>query len=160
MQGMLEVLLQVYLIFWGRADCSALMGPALHLDMLVQSDCRDLRMWPHGSRASLLDRSAHCTVTNIVMPACAVLLSAPEVLWLMDTLLYLQGHASAGPPPAAPSAPSAVHQPAAAAAQPASTGAGAALVQEYDRLTQPALAAVVQAAAPLQPEVCTLTAVL
>ena len=89
MQGMLEILLQVYLIFWGRADCSALMGPALHLDMLAQSDCRDLRMWPHGLRASLLDRSAHCTVTNTVMPACAVPLSAPEVLWLIDTLLYL-----------------------------------------------------------------------
>ena len=90
------------------------------------------------------------------MPECAVLWSALQILWLTGALVYLQGHASSGPPAAAPTALSAVHQPAAVAVQPASTGAGAALVQEYDRLTRPALAAVVQAAAPLQPEVCTL----
>lgn len=81
-------------------------------------------------------------------------------MWLIDTLPYLQGYASAGPPPAAPTGLSGVQQPAAVTAQPAGTGAAVALVQEYDRLTQPALAAVVQAAAPLQPEVRMLTAAL
>ena len=119
----------------------------------LESVATRLESIPSGSVSILRCSKLHCLH---VLSDCLL----PKLCWLRITLLYLQGHASAGPPPAAPTGLSAVHQPAATAGQPATTGAATALVQEYDRLTQPALAALVQAAAPLQPEVRMLTAAL